>query len=109
MIGIFLFIWYSDVQYASIFILLWGQREFKVALVVTGTYCELLTCISVVVSMVGGVKGTKNALSLDVPLLFHNVYQRRRHFVCVCVGGGGGGKGNLKLLRLSLKVPSPVR
>ena len=33
--------------------------EFKVALVVTGTYCELLTYISVVVSMVGRVKGTK--------------------------------------------------
>ena len=57
MVGIFLFISYSDVQYASIFILWWGQREFKVALVVTGTYCELLTCISVVVSVVGGVKG----------------------------------------------------
>ena len=28
-------------------------------LVVTGTYCELLTCISVVVSIVGGVKGLK--------------------------------------------------
>ena len=53
----FLFVSYSDVQYASIFILWWGQREFKVALVVTGTYCELLTCISVVVSVVGGVKG----------------------------------------------------
>ena len=33
--------------------------EFQVALVVTGTYCELLTCISVVVSVVGRVKGTK--------------------------------------------------
>ena len=39
MVGIFLVIWYSDVQYASIFILWYGQREFKVALVVTGTYC----------------------------------------------------------------------
>ena len=67
MVGIFLFIWYSDVQYASIFILWWVQREFKVALVVTGTYCELLTCISVVKSVVGGVKGTINALSLEVP------------------------------------------
>ena len=57
MVGIFLFIWYSDVQYASIFILWWGQRILRVALVVTGTYCELLTCISVVVSVVGGVKG----------------------------------------------------
>ena len=101
MVGIFLFIWYSEIQYASIFILWWGQRGFKAALVVTGTYCELLTCISVVVSVVGGVKGTKNALSLDVLLLFHNVYQRRRHFVCVC--GGGGGKGNLKIAALVLK------
>ena len=31
-------------------------------LVVTGTFCELLMCISVVMSMVGKVKGTKNAL-----------------------------------------------
>ena len=31
-------------------------------LVLTGTFCELLTCISVVMSVVGGVKGTKNAL-----------------------------------------------
>ena len=70
----FLFIWYSDVQYASIFLLWWGQREFKVALVVTGSYCELLTCISVVVSMVGGVKALKKALSLKVPPLIRNVY-----------------------------------
>ena len=70
----FLFIWYSDVQYASIFLLWWGQREFKVALVVTGSYCDLLTCISVVVSMVGGVKATKNALSLKVPPPIRNVY-----------------------------------
>ena len=48
--------------------------EFKVALVVTGTYCELLTCISLVVSMVGGVKGTKNALSLEVPPVIRYVY-----------------------------------
>ena len=74
MVGIFLVIWHSDVQYASIFILWLGQREFKVALVVTGTYCELLTCISVVVSVVGGVKGTKNALSLGVPPRIRNVY-----------------------------------
>ena len=33
--------------------------EFKVALDVTGTYCELLTYISVVVSVVGRVKGAK--------------------------------------------------
>ena len=66
--------WYSDVKYASIFILWSGQREFKVALVVTGTYCELLTCISVVVSVVGRLKGTKNALSLEVPPPIRNVY-----------------------------------
>ena len=74
MVGIFLFIWYSEIQYASIFILWWGQRGFKAALVVTGTYCELLTCISVVVSVVGGVKGTKNALSLEVPPPIRNEY-----------------------------------
>ena len=75
MVGIFfLFISYSDVQYASIFILWYGQREFKVALVVTGTYCELLTCCSVVVSVVGGVKGILNALSLEVPPPIRNVY-----------------------------------
>ena len=85
MVGICLFIWNSDVQYASIFILWWGQREFKVALVVTGTYCELLTCISVLVSVVGRVKVTKNALSLEVPPLIRYVYEGRR-FVC---GGGG--------------------
>ena len=75
-------------------------------LVVTGTYCELLTCISVVVSVVGGVKGTKNALSLEVPSPIRNVYQRRPFLYVL---GGGGGKGNLKLLRLSLKVPPSVR
>ena len=33
MVGIFfLFIWYSDVQYASIFILRLSQRKFKVVL-----------------------------------------------------------------------------
>ena len=47
--------------------------------------------------MVGGVKVTKNALSLKVPPPIRNVYYRRR---CVCVygGGGGGGKRNLNLL-----------
>ena len=74
MVGIFLFIWYSDVQYASIFISWWGQKEFKVGLVVTDTYCELFTCISIVVSVVGGVKGTKKALSLEVPPSIRNVY-----------------------------------
>ena len=44
------------------------------ALVVTGTYCELLTCISVVVSMVSGVKPTKNELSLEAPPPIRNVY-----------------------------------
>ena len=82
----FLFIWYSDVQYASIFILWWGQR-FRVALVVTGTYCELLTCISVVESVVGGVKGTENALLLEIPPPFPNVYKCRR-FWCACWGWG---------------------
>ena len=45
-------------------------------------------------SVVGRVKGTKNALSLEVPPPIRNVYQRRL-CVCVCVGGGRGGKGNL--------------
>ena len=49
---------------------------------VTGTYCELSTCISVVVSVVGGVKRSKNALSVEVAPPIHNVYQRRR-FLCV--------------------------
>ena len=74
-------------------------------LVVTGTYCELLTCISVVVPLVGGVKGTKMCLSLEVPPPIFNVYQRRR-FVCVRLGGL---KGNLKLMCLSLNVPRPIR
>ena len=43
-------------------------------LVVTGTYCDLLTCICVVVSVVDGVKGTKNALSLEVPPPIRNVF-----------------------------------
>ena len=49
---------------------------------VTGTNCELLTCIIVVVPVAGGVKGTKMRLSLEVPPPIFNVYQRRR-FVCV--------------------------
>ena len=57
--------------------------------------------------VVGGVKGTKMRLLLEVPPLIFNVYQRRR-FVCfVCVRWGV--KGNLKLLRLSLNVPPPIR
>ena len=74
-------------------------------LVVTGNYCELLSCISVVVPLVGGVKGTKMRLSLEVPPPIFNVYQRRR-FVCVHLGGL---KGNLKLMCLSLNVPPPIR
>ena len=42
--------------------------------------------------VVGGVKGTKMRLSLEVPPPILNVYQRRR-FVCVRWGGGGGGGG----------------
>ena len=104
MVGTFLFIWYFDVQYASIFILWCGQREFKVALVVTGTHCELFTCISVVVSVVGGVKVTKNALSLEVPPRFATCI----HVVvlCVCVLGGGGGLRDLKTAVLVLKGTS---
>ena len=48
-------------------------------------------------------------LSLEVPPPIFNVYQRRR-FVCVRLEGGGGGlKVNLKLPRLSLNVPPPIR
>ena len=55
-------------------------------------------------SVGGGVKGTlKLRSSLEGPPLIRNVYQRRR-FV-----PGGGGKNNLKLLRLSLEVPPPIR
>ena len=39
-------------------------------------------------SVVGGVKGTKIALSLEVLPPIRNVYQRRRR--CVCEWGGGG-------------------
>ena len=82
-----------------------GERGFKVALAITGTFCKLLTCISVVVSVGGGVKGTlKLRSSLEGPPPIRNVYQRRRF-----VRGGGGGKNNLKLLRLSLEVPPPIR
>ena len=57
-------------------------------------------------SVVGGVKGTKMCLSLEVPPPIFNVYQRRRF---ICVRWGGGLKDNLKLLRLSLNVPPPIR
>ena len=43
-------------------------------------------------------------LSIDVPPTISNVYQRRR-FVCV----RWGLIMNLKLLRLSLNVPPPIR
>ena len=77
--------------------------ESKVALVVTGTYCELLTCISVFLSGVGGVKGTKTRLSLDVLSPIFNVYQRRRY---VCVRGGGEAKREFKTAALVLKCTS---
>ena len=65
-----------------------GERGFKVALAITGTFCKLLTCISVVVSVGGGVKGTlKLRSSLEGPPPIRNVYQRRRF-----VRGGGGVK-----------------
>ena len=65
-----------------------GERGFKVALAITGTFCKLLTCISVVVSVGGGVRGTlKLRSSLEGPPPIRNVYQRRRF-----VWGGGGGK-----------------
>ena len=57
-------------------------------------------------SVGGGVKGTlKLRLSLEGPLPIRNVYQRQ----CFVRGGGEGGKNNLKLLRLSLEVPPPIR
>ena len=89
-------------------------------------------------SVGGGVKGTlKLRMSLEGSPLIPNVYQRR-HFLlrgggvkeflnsCACrkrdllqfvtcinvvvlFGWGGGGKKNLKLLRLSLEVPPPIR
>ena len=60
-------------------------------------------------SVGGGVKGTiKLHLSLEGPPPIRNVYQRRR-FVRGGGGGRGGGKNNLKLLRLSLEVPPPIR
>ena len=35
---------------------------------------QVPTCISVIVSVVGGVKGTKNALSFEVPPPIRNVH-----------------------------------
>ena len=61
--------------------------EFKVALVVTGTYCELLTYISVVVSVVGRVKGTKMRCRWRYLLRFVTCINVVVLCVCVCVGG----------------------
>ena len=62
-------------------------------LVITGTCCELLTCIIIVLSVGGGVKGTlKLRLSLEGPPLIPNVYQRRRHFFFFFFFWGGGVK-----------------
>ena len=52
--------------------------------------------------MVGGVKGTKMRLSLEVPPPIFNVYQRRR-FVCVY---WGGAMSELKTAALVLKCTS---
>ena len=71
---------------------------------VTGTYCELLTCIIVVVPLAGGVKGTKMLLSLEVPPSIFTCI----NVVVLCVCAFGGLKGNLKLLCLSLNVPPPI-
>ena len=56
-------------------------------------------------SVVGGVKGTKNTrLSLDVPPWIFNVYQRRC-FVCV----RWGAIKELKTAALVFNVPLPIR
>ena len=57
-------------------------------------------------SVGGGVKGTiKLCLSLEGPLPIRNVST-----TIFCLGlGGGGVKNSLKLLRLSLEVPPPIR
>ena len=58
-------------------------------------------------SVVGRVKGTKNALSLEVPPPIRNVYKRRRFVcVCVCVWGGGVGLREFKTAALVLKGTS---
>ena len=64
------------------------KRGFKVALVIAGTCCELLTCISVVLSVGGGVKGTlKLRLSLKGPPPIPNVSTSLFFFF---LGRGGG-------------------
>ena len=52
-----------------------------------------------------GKRDFKTALVLEGPPPIRIVYQRRRYVR----GGGGGGKNNLKLLRMSLEVPPPIR
>ena len=52
---------------------------------VTGTYCELLTCIIVVVPVAGGVKGTKMLSSSEVPPSIFTCINVV--VLCVCVGG----------------------
>ena len=54
-------------------------------------------------SLVGGVKGTKMRLSLEVRPPIFNVYQRRRF---VCVHWGGGAKREFKTAALVLKCTS---
>ena len=76
----------------------------KFALVVTGTYFELLMCINVVVSVVGGVKVTKNkpvvrCTSSDFLTCINVVV------LCVCVCGGGA-KSEFKTAALVLKCTS---
>ena len=61
-------------------------------LVITGTCCELLTCIFVVFSVGGEVKGTlKLRLSLEGRPPIPNVYQRRHLYFFLGGGGCGGG------------------
>ena len=54
-------------------------------------------------SVVGGVKGTKMRLSLEVPPPIFNVYRRRRF---VCVRWGGGAQREFKTAALVLKCTS---
>ena len=55
-------------------------------------------------SVVGGAKGTKMRLSLEVPPPIFNVYQRRR-FVCVRLGA----KKEFKTAAFVLKCTPPIR